>query len=155
MASSPLAYARSRLVSASAAAGPCPPVDGVTTSVTDMDALTADIVHARRLGFTGKLCIHPAQIAAVTAHFTPTESKQRWARAVVTASDSPSPWSTGRWLTSPCWNGLAESSPPPIAEVEPHRAIADAAAHAKVGYFVYGSGGPPSCGVAVGVVVDP
>ncbi|MGI5144484.1 HpcH/HpaI aldolase/citrate lyase family protein [Streptomyces sp. CA-106110] len=83
-----LAYARSRLVSASAAAGLCPPVDGVTTSVADMDALTADIVHARRLGFTGKLCIHPAQIAAVTAHLAPTESEQRWARAVVAAGDS-------------------------------------------------------------------
>jgi citrate lyase subunit beta/citryl-CoA lyase len=83
-----LAYARSRLVSASAAVGLCPPIDGVTTCVADMNALTADIVHARRLGFTGKLCIHPAQTAAVTAHFTPTEYEQKWARAVVAADGS-------------------------------------------------------------------
>ncbi|WP_435229829.1 HpcH/HpaI aldolase/citrate lyase family protein [Streptomyces sp. Tue6028] len=83
-----LAYARSKLVSASAATGLCPPVDGVTTSVKDSNALTADIAHARRLGFTGKLCIHPAQIAAVTAQFAPTESELRWARAVVEAGES-------------------------------------------------------------------
>ncbi|GHB73621.1 citryl-CoA lyase [Streptomyces viridiviolaceus] len=83
-----LAYARSRLVSASAAAGLCPPIDGVTTSVKDTEALTADIAHSRRLGFTGKLCIHPAQIATVTTHFAPTESEVRWARAVIDAGDS-------------------------------------------------------------------
>lgn len=83
-----LAYARSRLVSASAAAGLCPPVDGVTTGVKDMDALTADVTHARRMGFSGKLCIHPAQIAVVAARFAPTESELRWARTVVDAGES-------------------------------------------------------------------
>ncbi|MER6152914.1 HpcH/HpaI aldolase/citrate lyase family protein [Streptomyces hirsutus] len=83
-----LTYARSRLVSASVAAGLCPPIDGVTTSVKDTGALAEDITHARRLGFTGKLCIHPAQIPAVTAHFAPTESELRWARTVVDAGDS-------------------------------------------------------------------
>ncbi|WP_275561303.1 CoA ester lyase [Streptomyces sp. 5-6(2022)] len=83
-----LTYARSRLVSAAAAAGLCPPVDGVTTSVRDADVLTDDISHARRLGFTGKLCIHPAQVPIVSAGFAPSESEQKWARAVVTAGDS-------------------------------------------------------------------
>ncbi|MET8901758.1 CoA ester lyase [Streptomyces sp. NPDC004538] len=83
-----LTYARSRLVSASAAAGLCPPVDGVTTSVKDMDVLSADVEHARRLGFTGKLCIHPSQIAPVASRFAPSESEQHWARTVVTAGDS-------------------------------------------------------------------
>lgn len=83
-----LAYARSRLVSASAAAGLCPPVDGVTTSVKDPDALTADVLHARRLGFTAKLCIHPSQITAVTEHFSPTESELRWARGVLDAGEA-------------------------------------------------------------------
>lgn len=70
-----LAYARFRLVSAAVAVDMCPPVDGVTTGVRNVDALVADIAHARRLGFTGKLCIHPAQIAAVAAHFAPSESE--------------------------------------------------------------------------------
>ncbi|MEU6575253.1 CoA ester lyase [Streptomyces sp. NPDC046805] len=83
-----LAYARSKLVSASAASGLCPPIDGVTTSVKDTDVLSADVLHARRLGFTGKLCIHPSQVATVRAHFAPTESEQRWARGVIEAGAS-------------------------------------------------------------------
>ncbi|MEV5156457.1 CoA ester lyase [Streptomyces werraensis] len=83
-----LAYARSRLVSASAAAGISPPIDGVTTAIDDTDALTTDIAHARRLGFTGKLCIHPAQLQAVARGFAPTESELEWARTVLDAGES-------------------------------------------------------------------
>ncbi|MET7511679.1 CoA ester lyase [Streptomyces albidoflavus] len=85
-----LTYARSRLVSASAAAGLCPPVDGVTTSVRDTELLTVDVVHARRLGFTGKLCVHPGQVATVAARFAPSEGEVRWARTVAEAGDSVS-----------------------------------------------------------------
>ncbi|MGW1025728.1 HpcH/HpaI aldolase/citrate lyase family protein [Streptomyces sp. NPDC002577] len=83
-----LTYARSRLVVASAAAGLCPPIDGVTTAVRDRDALTADVAHARRLGFTGKLCIHPFQLSAVADGFAPSAEELRWARAVVGAGDA-------------------------------------------------------------------
>ncbi|ASQ93426.1 CoA ester lyase [Streptomyces sp. 11-1-2] len=83
-----LAHARSRLVLASAAAGICPPVDGVTTAVRDTQALTADTAHARRLGFSGKLCIHPTQIGPVADGFTPSESELRWAQAVLGAGEA-------------------------------------------------------------------
>ncbi|AVH94207.1 MULTISPECIES: HpcH/HpaI aldolase/citrate lyase family protein [Streptomyces] len=83
-----LTYARSRLVSASAAVGLCAPIDGVTTAVKDLAALTADVAYARRLGFTGKLCIHPGQVAVVAERFAPTESEREWARSVVAAGDS-------------------------------------------------------------------
>ncbi|MFE7967829.1 HpcH/HpaI aldolase/citrate lyase family protein [Streptomyces cellulosae] len=83
-----LTYARSRVVLASAAAGILPPVDGVTTAVRDLGALASDTGHARRLGFTGKLCIHPAQIGPVSDGFAPTDSEIRWARAVVDAGES-------------------------------------------------------------------
>ncbi|GAQ64223.1 HpcH/HpaI aldolase/citrate lyase family protein [Streptomyces scabiei] len=83
-----LAYARSRLVVASAAAGISPPVDGVTTAVRDMDTLSADIAHARRLGFTGKLCVHPCQLLRVAEGFAPSAEEVRWARAVLGAGDS-------------------------------------------------------------------
>ncbi|GAB3176741.1 HpcH/HpaI aldolase/citrate lyase family protein [Streptomyces incanus] len=85
-----LAYARSRLVCASAAAQLAPPVDGVTTAVRDETALTADLDHARRLGFTGKLCIHPAQVVQVEKAFAPTEEELRWAREVTTVQDGVS-----------------------------------------------------------------
>ncbi|MDT0548659.1 MULTISPECIES: CoA ester lyase [Streptomyces] len=83
-----LTYARSRLVLASAAAGTHPPVDGVTTAVRDPDALRTDTAHARSLGFTGKLCIHPAQVRPVSDEFAPTPGELRWARRVLDAGDS-------------------------------------------------------------------
>ncbi|MFF3872211.1 HpcH/HpaI aldolase/citrate lyase family protein [Streptomyces sp. NPDC001978] len=83
-----LGYARSRLVTASASAGISAPIDGVTTSIRDTDALAADIAHARRMGFTAKLCIHPNQLRQANTAFTPTDEERRWARAVIDAQDS-------------------------------------------------------------------
>ncbi|GAA2349917.1 HpcH/HpaI aldolase/citrate lyase family protein [Streptomyces violaceusniger] len=83
-----LAYARQRLVVASAAAGIAPPIEGVTTAVRDADVLRADIAHGRRLGFTGKLCIHPNQLAAVAEGFAPSARELEWARAVLGAGES-------------------------------------------------------------------
>ncbi|CDR13716.1 HpcH/HpaI aldolase/citrate lyase family protein [Streptomyces iranensis] len=83
-----LTFARSRLVLASAAAGIAPPVDGVTTAVRDAEALRTDTAHARRLGFTGKLCVHPAQPGLVAEGFAPSAEELRWARAVLDAGDS-------------------------------------------------------------------
>jgi citrate lyase subunit beta/citryl-CoA lyase len=86
----PFAYARSRLVIASAAAGLAPPVDGVTTDLGAGSPLEEDVRYARRLGFGGKLCIHPKQVAVVRAGFTPTEAERAWARRVVAAGDGVS-----------------------------------------------------------------
>ncbi|GGR08977.1 hypothetical protein GCM10010251_25850 [Streptomyces aurantiogriseus] len=83
-----LTYARSSLVLSSAAAGISPPIDGVTTAVRDREALGSDIAHARRLGFTGKLCVHPYQLPYVTDGFAPTADELHWARAVLQAGDS-------------------------------------------------------------------
>ena len=83
-----LTHARSRLVLASAAADICPPVDGVTTAVRDPQTLAADTAHARRLGYTGKLCVHPAQLGPVADGFAPSEGELRWARAVLGAGES-------------------------------------------------------------------
>ncbi|HVW43127.1 MAG TPA: CoA ester lyase [Amycolatopsis sp.] len=80
-----LGYARSRLVLASAAAGIAPPLDGVTTAVGDTAVLRSDIEHARRLGFGGKLCIHPKQVSVVRQGFAPTEEELSWARRIVGA----------------------------------------------------------------------
>lgn len=86
----PFAYARSRLVIASAAAGLAPPIDGVTTDLRDDDTFDRDVRYARRLGFGGKLCIHPRQIAVVRAGFEPTDTEREWARNVLTAGESAS-----------------------------------------------------------------
>jgi citrate lyase subunit beta / citryl-CoA lyase len=85
-----LGYARSRLVLAAASAGIAPPLDGVTTDLEDLSVLEADLHHARRLGFGGKLCIHPKQISAVRQGFGPSEEELRWARRVLESSEAVS-----------------------------------------------------------------
>jgi citrate lyase subunit beta / citryl-CoA lyase len=42
---------------------------------------------ARRAGFGGKLCVHPAQLAPAAAGFRPTEQDVRWAQDVVRHAD--------------------------------------------------------------------
>jgi citrate lyase subunit beta/citryl-CoA lyase len=77
---------RSQLVLASRLAQLAPPVDGVSTAIDDPVALQADAVRARRLGFGGKLCIHPRQVATVNDAFSPDASEIAWARRVVAAA---------------------------------------------------------------------
>lgn len=83
-----LAGARHALVLASAAAGLAGPVDGVTGDVRDADALRADLAHGVRLGFRGKLCVHPDQVAAARAAFVPGEAEVAWARRVLEAVEA-------------------------------------------------------------------
>jgi citrate lyase subunit beta / citryl-CoA lyase len=81
-----LLWARSALVMGSAAAGRPAPLDGVTNAVRDDGAVTADATRAARLGFGGKLCIHPSQVTIVNASFQPSASDLACAREVVAAA---------------------------------------------------------------------
>lgn len=83
-----LAPARWSLVLASRCAGLAPPIDGVTTATGDAEALARDAARARRAGFGGKLCIHPAQVAGVHAAFCPSEAERAWARRVLDAAEN-------------------------------------------------------------------
>jgi citrate lyase subunit beta/citryl-CoA lyase len=77
---------RMHLVLASRVAGLPPPVDGVTTALDDAARIDADARRARSLGFGGKLCIHPKQVAIVNAAFSPTAAELQWAQCVVAAA---------------------------------------------------------------------
>jgi citrate lyase subunit beta/citryl-CoA lyase len=81
-----LLYARSHLVLASRVAGAMAPVDGVTVDLDDAQVLAADVARARRLGFGGKLCIHPKQVAAVNEGFLPPLAEVEAARRIVAAA---------------------------------------------------------------------
>lgn len=81
---------RSALVLASKLGGIAPPIDGVTAAIKDTDLCNADARHARSLGMTGKLCIHPSQIEPVKRAFAPTESEIAWAKRVMEAEDGAS-----------------------------------------------------------------
>jgi citrate lyase subunit beta / citryl-CoA lyase len=52
-----------------------------------MELIVADARRARKLGFGGKLCIHPKQVAVVNAAFSPSDSEVAWARKVLTAAE--------------------------------------------------------------------
>ena len=80
-----LLFFRSQLVLASRLASLLPPIDGVTTALDGDTPVTRDAQAARRLGFGAKLCIHPRQVAAVNAGFTPSDAEVAWARRVVAA----------------------------------------------------------------------
>ncbi len=81
-----LLHFRSRLVLASRLAGLPAPVDGVTPALDDETRLREDTLRARRLGFAGKLCIHPRQVAGVHESFRPTPAEIAWARRVLGAA---------------------------------------------------------------------
>ena len=78
-----LLHFRSQLVLQSRIAGIAAPVDGVSTAIDDPRQLVEDTQHARKLGFAGKLCIHPNQIAHVHGCFRPGAQELAWARRVL------------------------------------------------------------------------
>lgn len=81
-----LLFFRSQLVLASRLSNIGAPVDGVSTAIDDGDRLGADAMHARRMGFGGKLCIHPKQLAPVHRCFRPGVEELAWAARVVEAA---------------------------------------------------------------------
>ncbi|MDP3619605.1 MAG: CoA ester lyase [Ramlibacter sp.] len=82
-----LLLARSELVVACRLAGLPQPIDGVTTAIDDAPLIASDARHARDLGFSGKLCIHPRQVTAIQAGFSPDEAEVLWARKVMASGD--------------------------------------------------------------------
>ena len=76
---------RTALVLASRLAGIAAPIDGVCTAIEDAELLDKESRRARRLGFGGKLCIHPKQVAVVNRAFTPSADEVAWAQRVIEA----------------------------------------------------------------------
>lgn len=65
-----LAIARMQVVVAARAAGVLP-VDTVFTDFRNQDGLAQEAKEARKIGFAGKLAIHPSQIEVLNQTFTP------------------------------------------------------------------------------------
>lgn len=80
-----LLYARSKLVTDSAAAGLRSPFDTVFLDFRDPTGLDQEARLARALGFGGKLCIHPDQLGVVNAVYGPSDAELEWARGVLDA----------------------------------------------------------------------
>ena len=82
---SELQTARFQIVLASRLAQIAPPIDGVTPSTDDIERITNDTERAKRIGFGGKLCIHPKQVPLVKAAFLPSTEEISWAFRVIEA----------------------------------------------------------------------
>ena len=101
-----LLFFRSQLVWQSRLAGLPAPVDGVTADFSDDDRLRSDARRARRLGFGGKLCIHPRQLQAVSAAFLPDDAQRAWAARVLAAIESAKGATValdGKMVDRPVW----------------------------------------------------
>jgi len=77
-------WARSQVVNAARAAG-VQPIDSVFSDVSDMEALRESVLEAKSLGFDGKGCIHPRQIAVIHEAFAPTAAELEKAQRIVGA----------------------------------------------------------------------
>ncbi|WP_332653726.1 HpcH/HpaI aldolase/citrate lyase family protein [Brevundimonas sp.] len=60
-------------------------IDGVVNAVDDADRLRAECLQGRAFGFDGKSLIHPNQIAAANAAFSPSAGEVAKAREIVAA----------------------------------------------------------------------
>ena len=83
-----LQHARFQMVLASRLAQIAPPIDGVTPSTDDIERITDDAERAKRMGFGGKLCIHPKQVSIVKDAFMPTSEEVSWAQRVIEADQA-------------------------------------------------------------------
>ena len=62
-------------------------LDGVYNDIGDAAGFAAECTQARDMGFDGKTLVHPNQIAACNAAFSPTEEEIARARAIIAAFD--------------------------------------------------------------------
>jgi citrate lyase subunit beta / citryl-CoA lyase len=69
-----------------AAEASVPAYDGAFADVKDTQGFRAEAEMARRLGFAGKSCIHPSQVAAANEVFQPTSEEISHAQRIVDAS---------------------------------------------------------------------
>ncbi|RDZ29273.1 HpcH/HpaI aldolase/citrate lyase family protein [Lysobacter silvisoli] len=61
-------------------------LDGAYADLDDEDGYRAEALMARRLGFLGKTCVHPRQVALANAVFAATEAELASARRIVEAA---------------------------------------------------------------------
>ncbi|EOE0524428.1 HpcH/HpaI aldolase/citrate lyase family protein [Providencia stuartii] len=81
-----LLFARTQVVLASRLANLLAPIDCVTPDIDDLAALEQECLHAKALGFTAKLAIHPYQIAIIKRSFDITQQQLAWSKKVLQQS---------------------------------------------------------------------
>ncbi|PHH85932.1 hypothetical protein CDD83_10978 [Cordyceps sp. RAO-2017] len=93
-------FARSAIVTAARAAGLPSAIDLVCTSYKGdegLGRLRDECAGGRSMGFNGKQCIHPGQVATVQAMFAPGQDEVEWAVRVVIADEKAASSGRGAW----------------------------------------------------------
>jgi len=80
----PFELARSLCLYAAAAAGVAA-IDTVFTDFRNTDALRQECEASERMGFSGKMAIHPGQVDTINRAFTPSADAVTWAKKIVAA----------------------------------------------------------------------
>ncbi|MCC3278453.1 CoA ester lyase [Arthrobacter sp. zg-Y40] len=78
-----LAWPRSRIINAAAAAGLPAPLMAVYADVRDVDGLAASCRAGRALGFSGRTAVHPRQMEVIRRAFTPDAAELARAQGIV------------------------------------------------------------------------
>jgi citrate lyase subunit beta / citryl-CoA lyase len=93
-----LLYARSRIVSASRAAGLPGPIQSVYTRVNDLDGLRRSTEEGKSMGFVGRSAIHPSQVPIINEVFTPTEEEVAEAQELLDRLEGEAGSGTGAFV---------------------------------------------------------
>jgi citrate lyase subunit beta/citryl-CoA lyase len=80
-----LFHVRSQLVLAARAAGLEGPIDGPFLGLKDDEGTRTSAQWAKRLGYQGKMVLHPQQLPVVAEVFAPSADEISWAQTVVAA----------------------------------------------------------------------
>jgi citrate lyase beta subunit len=80
-----LAWGRAQVVNAAANAG-IPALDGVWLDYKDQAGLAAEAQLVQAMGFSGKIAIHPDQVAPINVVFSPSNAEIETAREMVAAA---------------------------------------------------------------------
>ena len=80
-------FARTVNLMASVAAG-VTAYDTVYPDIKNVEGLRAEAIEARRMGYGGKIAIHPDQVATIHEFFTPSAQEVDWAKRVVDVFES-------------------------------------------------------------------
>ena len=80
-----LAYGRGRLAAAAGQSGVAA-IDGVWLDYKDDDGLRGETARVAAMGYSGKIAIHPQQVAVINQVFTPTEEAIERAQKIVAAA---------------------------------------------------------------------
>jgi citrate lyase subunit beta/citryl-CoA lyase len=82
-----LAYGRAKLVYDARSAGLSPPLDGPFLAIRDREGLVCDCRLSRSLGYAGRVCIHPDQVAEANRIYAPDPADVEFARKATAAFD--------------------------------------------------------------------